>query len=233
MQSKSEQENPAGDDPTAAAGTPRGELARQRRRRSAAEAQVREQILGAMLAACGELGYREVTIKHIYQRYGGHRVEFYRHFANKAECYAIAYELEVERLWQRLMRGCEAAGSWAEGLRAALAELAAYISEDSLLASGLLVEARVAPGPVRTKRTEVLERLARAIDGARRESTASRHSPPPITASFIVCAIEESVVDALVRDAPERFAAAVPALRRLAECFYFGEQAGTIDDSEA
>jgi AcrR family transcriptional regulator len=229
MQSRSEQEKPAGADATPAPGTPRGELARQRRRRSAAEAQVREQILEAMLASCGELGYRAVTVKDVYQRYGGHRVEFYRHFANKAECYAIAYELGIEQLRDRLLRSCEAADGWAKGLRAALAELAVYVDEDSLIAAGLLVEAHVAPGPVKAKRTEVLERLTRAMDGARRETTPSRHSPPPITASFIVCAIEESVVDALARKAPKKFAAAVPALQELAECLYFGDQTGAKD----
>lgn len=222
MQLKSEQGKPAGADIAPDAETPRGELARQRRRRSAAQAQIREQILEAMLTCCGELGYQAATVKDVYRRYGGYRVEFYRQFASKADCYAVAYELGIERLCRRLMRSCEAADSWAEGLRAALTELAAYISEDSLVAAGLLVEAHVAPGLVKAKRTEVLERLTCAMDGARRETTTSRHSPPPITASFIVCAIEESVVAALARQAPEEFAAAVPALQGLAECFYFG-----------
>jgi AcrR family transcriptional regulator len=225
MQSKSERKEPARAD-AAAAGTPRGELARQRQGWQVAEARVREQILEAMLACCGERGYRAVTVKDVYQRYGGHRSEFYRHFASKAECYAVAYELGAERLWQRLIRSCEAADDWAGGLRAGLDELATYIGEDSRVAAGLLVEAHVAPGPVRAKRTEVLERLTRAVDGARRETSASRHSPPPITASFIVCAIEGSVVDALASGAPEKFAAAAPALRGLAESLYFGDQPG-------
>jgi AcrR family transcriptional regulator len=223
MESKFEREKPGGA-AMPAAGTPYGELARQRRQRTLAEAQVREQILEAMLACCGELGYRAVTVKDVYQRYGGHRSEFYRHFAGKAECYGVAYELESERLWRRLLRSCEAADGWVRGLRAALDDLAAYASEDSLVAAGLLVEAHVAPGPVRARRVEVLERLTRAVDGARRETSASRHSPPPLTASFIVGAIEESVVDALARQAPEDFVAAVPALQGLAESLYFGDQ---------
>lgn len=216
-QSKSERE--------AAAGTPRGELGRQRRRREMAEAQVHEQILDSMLGICGELGYRTVTVKDVYQRYSGYRVEFYRHFANKAECYAVAYEAEVERLWRRLVRACEAAEDWAGGLRAALEELAAFVSERPAQAAGLLVEAHVAGGPARAKRAEVVERLTRAVDGARRETSASRHSPPPITAAFIVSAIEESAVSALARGAPEDFAAAIPSLTWLAVYFYFGEEA--------
>jgi AcrR family transcriptional regulator len=222
--SNSEQRE-AGAEDLLATGTPRSELEHQRRRREMADAQVREQILEAMLAACGELGYRAATVKDVYERYGGYRAEFYRHFANKAECYAAAYEAEMERLWRRLERTCEAAGEWSEGLRAALGELADFVSERPHRAAGLLVEAHIAGGPAGAKRAEVFERLTRAVDGARRETSASRHSPPPITASFIVSAIEESVVNALVSRAPENFAAAVPSLIWLAVYFYFGEGA--------
>jgi AcrR family transcriptional regulator len=190
-----------------------------------AEAQAREEILAAMLEACGELGYRVVAVKDVYERYGGYRAEFYRHFANKAECYAAAYEAEIERLWRRLERACGAAGEWREGLGAALGELADFVGEHPRRAAGLLVESHVAEGPAGPKRAEVFERLTRAVDGARRETSKSRHSPPPITASFIVSAIEESVVNALASGAPENFAAAVPSLIWLAVYFYFGEGA--------
>jgi AcrR family transcriptional regulator len=191
--------------------------------REMAAAQVREQIFQAVLRACGELGYQRTTVKDVYQRYGGYRLEFYNHFDNKAECYAVAYEREIELLWRRLTRVCEAAGDWRRGLRAALAELAAFVEKDRALAAGLLVEAHIAPAPVRAKRTEVFERLTRAVDGARRETSASRHSPPPITAAFILSAIEESVVSSLARGAPQDFAAAVPSLAWLGSFVYFGE----------
>ncbi len=189
---------------------------------------MREQILDGMLEACGEFGYRVVAVKDVYERYGGYRAEFYRHFANKAECYAVAHEAEMERLWRRLERACQAADEWDDGLRAALGELADFASERPYRAAGLLVEAHVAGGPAGAKRAEVFERLTRAVDGARRETSASRHSPPPITAGFIVSAIEESVVSALVSGAPENFAAAVPSLIWLAVYLYFGE--GGDDD---
>jgi AcrR family transcriptional regulator len=190
-----------------------------------AEAQVREQILEAMLEASGELGYRVVAVRDVYERYGGYRAEFYRHFTNKAECYAVAYEAEMERLWRRLERACEATDEWRDGLRAALGELADFVSERPHLAAGLLVAAHVAGGPAGAKRAEIFERLTRAVDGARRETSASRHSPPPITASFIVSAIEVSVVNALASGAPEDFTDAVPSLIWLAVYFYFGEEA--------
>jgi hypothetical protein len=142
---------------------------------------------------------------------------------SKAECYAISYELEIERLERRLTRACNAAGGWSRGLQAALAELGAFVEENGDLAAGLLAEARLVQGPVRAKRAEVFERLTRAIDGARRETSASRHSPPPITAAFILSAIEESMVSALARGAPQDFIAATQSLAWLGRRLYLDE----------
>jgi hypothetical protein len=89
-----------------------------------------------------------------------------------------------------------------------------------------VIQVHVAGGPALTKRYEVFERLTRAIDSARRETIASRHSPPPIAAAFMVGAVEQSVAMALLRGQPERFASAVPDLVSLAATIYFGESAG-------
>jgi AcrR family transcriptional regulator len=189
------------------------------------EAQLRQRILVAMLEVSGRCGYRKATVKDVYERCGGYRMQFYRHFANKADCFRTAYEAEIEQLCRRLLRVCEGGDGWADGLRAALEELAAFVCESPDLAAGLLAEAHVAGPLVGAKRAEVVERLTRAVDGARRETSASRHSPPPITASFMISAIEESVMSALARGAPEEFAAAVPSLSWLGTYLYFGEGA--------
>src|SRR5215204_4187898 len=77
-------------------GTPRGELARVE--------EIRGKTLDAMLAACGQKGYRRVAVQDVIDRYGGNRVQFYRHFSSKADCYAAAYEDEVERLEARVVK---------------------------------------------------------------------------------------------------------------------------------
>lgn len=72
------------------------------------------------------------------------------------------------------------------------------------------------------KRNELLERLSQAVDSARRESE-SRHSPPPLTALFMVSAIEASAVAALLSDEPQRFGEAVPELAQMIVGAYFGD----------
>jgi AcrR family transcriptional regulator len=203
--------------------TPRGQLARMRAVRAGETTRLRERIMEAALEACGERGYRDATVQDTIDRYGGHRQQFYAHFANKAECYAAAYEFEVERLYAALQARAAAEPSWQQGLVAVLRGLAAFLRERPTFARGLLVEVHVAGGSALLKRLEVFERLTRAVDSARHE-TESRHSPPPVTATFMVGAIEAAVTSALTRAEPEDFSAAVPELAHMVLAAYFGDE---------
>lgn len=202
--------------------TPRVELARIRASQTGEITRLKERIMQAAIEACGERGYREATVQDVIDRYGGHRQQFYKHFAGKAECYAAAYEFEVERLYAALQARAAAEASWHRGLAALLTGLGEFVRERPSFARGLLVEVHVAGGAALLKRLEVFERLTRAVDSARHE-TGSRHSPPPVTATFMVGAIEAAVTSALTRAEPEDFAAAVPELAHMVLAAYFGD----------
>ena len=184
--------------------------------------QLRETIMVAMLHASGEWGYREVTVQRVLDRYGGNRAQLYREFPNLEACYLEAYESGIERLCGEILQAGAAAPDWRSGLRAALATLATFAHEQPLPARALLVESHLAGEAARGKRKEILERLSRAVDSARRE-TRSRHSPPPLTALFMVSAIESAVVTALSAGEPGRFEALVPELSELVCAAYFGD----------
>jgi AcrR family transcriptional regulator len=203
---------------------PRGELARLRALQVGQTSRLRERIMEATLEVCGERGYRDATVQDVIDRYGGYRHQFYRHFASKAECYAAAYELEVERLYTALAELAARESSWGSGLVAVLRGIARFLCERPALAKGLLVEVHIAGGPALLKRMEVFERLTHAVDGARRE-TGSRHSPPPVTATFMVGAVEAAVTSGLIRFSPQEFAAAVPELAHMVLAAYFGDDA--------
>jgi AcrR family transcriptional regulator len=205
-------------------GTPQGELARIRESRDRRSEEVRASILEAMLEACGEKGYRRVAVQDVIDRYDGNRVQFYRHFANKADCYEAAYDSAVERLSSRIFDAAQAEGEWRLGLRAGLDALARFAEQEPLLARGLLVEVHVAGGGALRRRTAVSERFERAIDAGRREARRN-HAPPSITARFMVGAIESAVSDALVAGQPGDFAAEVPELAHMVVSTYLGEDA--------
>lgn len=202
--------------------TPFRELSRIHADKEREAAQIHARIMEAMLTASGEVGYRNVAIRHVLECYGGYRLQFYRHFDDKADCYAAAYEAEVERLYAALIGAADEESSWCAGLQAALESLAGFIDERPALARGLLTEVHVAGGPALKKREEVFERFSCVLDRARRE-TESRHSPPPVTAPFMIGAIEESAAEALANGEPERFALTIPELTRMAAVAYFGD----------
>jgi AcrR family transcriptional regulator len=161
----------------------------------------------AMLNVVGEVGYRALSVQKVLDHYGGSRTQFYSHFLNAAACYQAAYATESERLCEAILSAGRDRNSWRDGLEAALKELGRFATEQPDLARGLLIEVHAAGGPALLRRKEVFERLSHAIDSARRE-TESRHSPPPLTAMFIVHVIDAAMADALLRGTPEEFPAA-------------------------
>ena len=206
-------------------GTPRGELARIRRGREKRDDAVAERIAVAMLEACGEKGFRAVAVQDVIDRYGGNRVQFYRHFASKADCYAAAYGAEIVKLCARLLGAARAAPELAPGPAGGPVELSRFLAERPLLARGLLVEVHVAGEPALGRRAEVAERLVAAIDGARGEKKCSLTEPPPLTARFMLGAIEAAATSALARGEAAGFAASVPDLAHMVVAAYFGEDA--------
>jgi len=207
-------------------GTPRGELARFDESRERQAEQTRARILEAMLATCGEKGYRRVAVQDVIESYGGNRVQFYRHFSSKADCYASAHEDEIKRLQARILAAASAEGGWRGALRAGLDEIGRYAEERPLVARGLLVEVHVAGGAALRSQAEVRDRLVAAIDAARREP-GPRPSPPPITAQFMAGAVESTLTAALAAGDPAAFTAAVPELTHMIVSTYLGEEAAT------
>jgi AcrR family transcriptional regulator len=196
-----------------------GAAAEQRRVRE------RERIMAAMLEVSGELGYRRATVRRVLERSSGHQSQFYGQFSNKADCFAAAYETEAENLYSTLLDAANNQSSWREGLRAGLEELFGFVTERPLIARATLREVYTAGGPALAKHEEILERLSRAIDGACRETSESRHALPPLAASFMVGAIEGFVRAQIAAHRPERLWAAMPELMHLLVAPYLGDEA--------
>jgi AcrR family transcriptional regulator len=181
--------------------------------------QPRRRLEAGVLLASGETGYSTLTVQAVLDQTGDSRTRFYEEFSSLGDCYAAAYSREIEIFARRLLRGCS--GGWRTGFYKALAELESLVLEQPLFARGLLVEVNVAGEPALTKKRELWERLSRALDRARRETTGSRHSPPPLTAPFMVGAIESAVGSVLI-DGHENFPETIRFLGDLILETYFG-----------
>lgn len=155
----------------------------------------------AALELSGEVGFAEMTVAALVERGGSNRDRFYRTYGDKEHCYGAAYTAAMEELAAGSLAACADEPSWADGVRVALVWLADLVEAEPVVVKGLLGETRVVDAQTRDKREEVFERLSRAIDRARHETDEPRHSPPPLTARFILCGIETSVLRFLDRPA--------------------------------
>ncbi|HEX3174395.1 MAG TPA: TetR/AcrR family transcriptional regulator [Solirubrobacterales bacterium] len=149
-------------------------------------------VLEAMLLTAGELGYAKATVREVTSRARITEDRFHRHFGGKEACFARAYGDAAARLERELLDTCAMAPDWKAGFEAALAELLRYVAEQPLLARALLIEVKSARGEAWAKHQEVVERLTAAIDSARQQPGA-RPNSSPMTAGFVVGAIEESL----------------------------------------
>lgn len=180
-------------------------------------------MLEAMLLAVGDLGFANVSVQDVIARAGTSRSAFYRHFRNKEECFARGYAMEAELLCENMLRAACSRAGWPNRLRVALAELLRFATDQPVLARALLIEAHVARGPVLVTFEKVVERLTHAVDSARNED--SQHSPPPLTAEFIIATVQYSIQEWLRGDRREDGMTLLPGLVHFGVLYYFGEAA--------
>ena len=114
------------------------------------------------------------------------------------------------------------------GFRAALAELLRTVAEQPLLAKALLIEVRAARGLAWAAHQRVVERLIAAVDSARSEPDALA-SASPMTAGFMVGAIEESIGLEIGAGRAAEVERLLPDLSHLVVLNYFGEDEAWLE----
>jgi AcrR family transcriptional regulator len=129
-----------------------------------------------MLVVSGELGYEQVTVQDAIERAKVSRATFYKHFTDKEDCFAQAYQDASEWLYRRLIGAAKRQPTWREGLRAGLAELLEFCANQPAIARALFVEAHAAGGQALVQHSNLMERLSHAVDSARREIPSRQSS---------------------------------------------------------
>ncbi len=195
-----------------------------------------EGTLEAMLLSVGALGYEQASVREVLERSGISRERFQRRFGGKEACFAQAYEMAAERLCAEVLEAGRGAASWRAGFRAAVSHLLRTVAEQPLLAKALTIEVRAARGGAWAKHQQTIERFARAVDTARGEPGA-RFATTPLTAQFVVGAIEEAISVEIGAGRAATAERLLPDLCHLAVLNYFGEdeawlELGSVDLTE-
>lgn len=185
-----------------------------------------------VLSAVGTLGYRGASVRAILEYSGGNRAQFYRHFANKEDCFEQAYELWIKRLTVSILEPVATAPSWRGAVRSGLTGLFEFVASRPLESRALLVEVQVAGGSALAMHDQAMERLAEALDSVRGEIDPAP-APPEATGTFVVAGIEAAVCEALTMAKPERLWDRLPELMHFAVGSYLGREAADAEFEQA
>jgi AcrR family transcriptional regulator len=184
----------------------------------------RERLLAAVLEVSGELGYEQVSVKPVLERAGASRGSFYNHFKDKDDCYFQAYEEASNWLYLRVQSVAGRSSSWREAFRASVAELLHFCAEQPAMARAIFIEPHAAGGRALEQHDRLMARFADGVDLARTE-TGSKTSPPAMTASFMVGAIETLIADKISKGEAEDAPELLPGILHLVVMQYYGKEA--------
>jgi AcrR family transcriptional regulator len=128
-------------------------------------ARQRERLLRAMGQCVNERGYVETTIADVVRVARTSRTVFYRHFADKEQCFLATYaEMARARIGASLA-AANAVDSWREKLRAGIGAYFRWMAEHPEVAVTSVVEVHRAGRTALEARHRALADWARTLDG--------------------------------------------------------------------
>jgi chromosome segregation and condensation protein ScpB/AcrR family transcriptional regulator len=103
--------------------------------------------------------------------------------ADVEACQLEAFEQVLALAELRVSAACAVQNGWVDRVRAGLLALLEFLDEEPALAFSLVVHSAQGEPAISERRSEVLDRLARALDD---ERAPARGYPPPLTAQAVV-----------------------------------------------
>jgi AcrR family transcriptional regulator len=140
----------------------------------------RERLIDAVPRVAAERGYEAMSVADIVKAAAVSRNAFYKNFADKQECFAAAHDAGHERLFEVLMRPCDAGATIEERV------------ERSLAAGLLFVEAPSAGEEIALRYHEWLQRYGTLLRSAAPEMSP-QSIPAPEVEGVIVGGIASRV----------------------------------------
>jgi AcrR family transcriptional regulator len=180
-----------------------------------------QRLMQAMLLAAGELGYERTTVQDVVERARAGRATFYKHFADKEDCFRRAHEQVSAWAYERLVARARGAEDGRGALRIAIAEAVEVCAASPQIATAVLVCPHVVGGAALEAHDRLLNRLAGALDRLREDPSVAP-KPPAKAAPFTVGAIETLLRNALMAGEAARLRELLPRLVFVAMTQYFG-----------
>jgi AcrR family transcriptional regulator len=178
----------------------------------------RDRLLAALVAVVAERGYADATVADLLDLSGVSRSAFYRHFANKQECFLAAFDAIVAAAATGVARAYTADGPLDERLRGALEAFAEFVVAQPAAAQIAFVE-YFAVGAEAMDRAELATTAFQELilDGYR--SVPERAGVPPLVVRGLLGGIRKIAHTRLRRGQADALPGLVPALWECALTF--------------
>src|SRR6478736_4706389 len=183
----------------------------------------RAKILAATLSALDEGGFAAATVSRIVTRARVSRTAFYSLFSDRDECLTAILDRAVRSVENEFLAAQIAELPWAERVRAGLLVILEMLDREPALARAYVVEAAQGGPLVVAHRTDLMRRLAAALDGGRAEHSPGAHCTE-LTAEGLVGGVFAIVHSHLLRRDPRALASLAPELKRMLLAPYVPEQ---------
>jgi AcrR family transcriptional regulator len=154
----------------------------------------RDAIVEGMIQVAGGKGYAATSVADVLAEAGASRTTFYKHFADKQECFLAAYDLAIERILGAAEAACEGRRRWRERAVSGLAAVVELLAADPALARAAIVEGSSAGAEARRRHRTTIERFARLLEPGRPQRP---YELPPNTALMAVGAVLGLIFDEL------------------------------------
>jgi AcrR family transcriptional regulator len=160
----------------------------------------RERLLGALVDQVAQSGYQATTIAQITASARVSRTTFYEHFADKQDCFLVAYRELAGRLLETIHEAVDGTSNGA-GTRAVLGVLVELTERKPAAAVVLTHGASAAGLPALQERSRLLAHIEHTLERAW-QSTSTQASRPSIPARALVGAAVRELAVRLHRHEP-------------------------------
>jgi AcrR family transcriptional regulator len=148
----------------------------------------RARIVAAMGELVRERGPGAVTVAHVVARSGVSRRTFYELFADREDCFLIAFDIAIAQARETVVAAYEAPGKWRERVRAGLEATLCLLDTEPALGYLCVVGALGGGDRALERRSRVVARLVDVVHEGRLESKAARQ-PERLVAEGLVGAV--------------------------------------------
>jgi AcrR family transcriptional regulator len=178
----------------------------------------RERLFAAVVAVVAERGYVATTVRDLLDLSGVSRSAFYRHFANKQECFLAGFDAIVGRVTADVAEAYARDGSVEDRLLATLQAVADFVVSQPAAARLAFVD-YFAVGPEAMDRVEDATTALQQLILAGFRDVPERAGVPPLVIRGVIGGVRKVTHTRLRRGAESELPKLMPAIRDCALAF--------------